>query len=277
MSTDEFYSKEYYCLERSVTYPVRDIPVLKWWEGVYDHVFVAFHPFFAVPSYSPTSAAYGPIHMDVSDPDVFVELVKSPPSRPNAAPKRFEDTIKRSGQQVRWAHVNDAIGGYPFADFCLATWMAAVEFRRRDSDEKIISAILQFAHQTDLYLPTQDRLPSILEASAGEAFERIGIREVTLDNEFNDYQALTSVSSLSEKSSSAVPYSDRLNAIYDANRNLLIINAFDNISSLVAMKDSVRHKVRPEEIFEGFYATRDMYCDWMNPHDFFERKIVHPN
>ncbi|MEP9389569.1 DUF2711 family protein [Mesorhizobium sp. KR9-304] len=272
MTTPEFYN-----LDRSITYPSHDIPVLRWWENVYDHVFVALHPFFRVPGYSPRSAAFSPEHIDRISSAEFMKLVLESRDRPNSAPDDFDATIKKLGQPVSWEHVNAIVGGRPFPEFSLAAWMATVEFRRDDSDENLIRQILEFADQTDLYLPEEDQFPAICETALGEMCKSLGISNLIVDDEFDERP--TSVAAevlLSTELSIRDKFRGKLSKMYDEEKSVLIITDFDAISSLIAIKDRHLEAARLPSRFEGFFATSDMFCDWINPRSFFKRKRLQP-
>jgi hypothetical protein len=269
---------EYYNLDRSIAYPSHDIPILRWWEGVYDHVFVVLHPFFRVPGYSPRSAAIGPRHIGMPSTEEFMKLVLKGTGRPNAAPDDFDATIKKLGRLVSWEHVNAIVGTRPFHDFALAVWTATVEFRRDDSDDELIRQILEFADQTDLYLPEEDLFPASYEIALGEMFKSLGIANLIVDNEFDECPTPVATDALiSTELSIRDEFKGKLSKIYDEDRSVLVITGFDDISSFIAIKDRHLRSARLDSRFEGFFATSDMFSDWMNPISFFERRPFQPH
>lgn len=224
---------EYYSLERSITYPSHDIPVLQWWENVYDHVFVALHPFFRVPGHSPRTAAFGPEHIERSGLswEGFRKLALEERNRPNAAPDDFDATIKKLGRPVSWEQVNTIVGARPFPEFSLAVWMATVEFRRDDSDEDLIRQILEFADQTDLYLPEEDLFPAIYETALGHMFESLGISNLVIDDEFDGCPTPVNAGALLDTDRSIRDeFEGKLGKIYDEERSVLVITDFDGFA-----------------------------------------------
>lgn len=48
-------------------------------------------------------------------------------------------------------------------------------------------------------------------------------------------------------------------------------------ASLIAIKDRHLDAAKLPNRFEGFFATPDMFCDWINPVSFFQRKPLRPH
>jgi len=46
-------------IPRHLAEPPLDTPMLDWWADHYDHVFIAYSPFFRVPGFDPDMVAYG--------------------------------------------------------------------------------------------------------------------------------------------------------------------------------------------------------------------------
>jgi len=155
--------------------------------------------------------------------------------------------------------------------------MATVEFRRDDSDEELIRRILEFADQTDLYLPEEDQFPAICEPALGEMFKELEISNLIVDDEFD--QCPTSVAAevlLSAELSIRDKFKGKLSKIYNEEKSVLVITDFDDISSLIAIKDRHLEAARLPSRFEGFFATSDMFCDWINSRSLFKRKRLQP-
>jgi hypothetical protein len=64
---------------------------------------------------------------------------------------------------------------------------------------------------------------------------------------------------------------DLVCAIISDAPKLMLNWGHDDVSGLICLTEEARQKADPADFFEGFYASSDMYCDWLNPVDFFDR------
>lgn len=259
-------------LPRRLSLPPFDTPLLEWWAADYDHVFIAYSPFFRVPGYTSRTAAYGKVYADVSSVQDMLSVAAESTDRPNEAPPGFEATIKDTGKPVSWAEVHKAIGIGDFKTFSRTVWLWTVEADRKDRDDRIVAGLNRLVEETGLYSPEEDMMPVILEPVIARYLEAAGIETVTL----HDEHGFESQTCRTEEFVPGQPPLRLPNAVVSKvasdERKLLMAWPWDDVVGFICLTDEMRRAVPPETFFEGQYADRDTYVDWLNPPGFFERK-----
>lgn len=69
----------------AIMHPPHTMPMLEWWRGIYEHVFIAVHPF------------YGVRRNDGQGREDLLDW--------NERPKDYENTLKSRGEAVSWETV----------------------------------------------------------------------------------------------------------------------------------------------------------------------------
>ncbi|MCA0873614.1 hypothetical protein LCL97_22505 [Seohaeicola saemankumensis] len=246
--------------------PPTDIPILDWWMGCYDHVFVVFNPFFRVPGYGPETAAFGPVRTGSLSVAEIVGLVTGPtPERPNAAPDDFGDLIKAQGRPVAWRRVAEAVGAGDFTAFCRTVWLWTLQVERPDRDPQMAGALSRYCRETATYPPEEDMLPAILEPALGRFLAALGISEAQLWSEWRDVSKTVPVSALRASAPRVELPGEKLCAV--SAPGFLIAWAFDDVAGLLCLSQELRDRADPSAYFEGFPVTEGMYSDVFNPVD----------
>lgn len=258
---------------RRLLMPPVERPILDWWADDYDHVFIAFNPFFRVPGFTPATAAYGPVHSDRTEFDEIVDLMEQVEVRPNEAPEDFEDHIKESGQPVRWSEVQRQVGASDFNVFARTAWLWTLEVDRPDRDAAI-AAQLDGLATFGLYRPEEDSLPVIMEPMIHDYLSALHLDEVTIWSEFRESSERIDIEDFSRASPPVRLPEHFVAAISSNDPRLLIAWNPDGVEAFIAMTEEVRHMAPPERFFEGRYAGIDTHVDWLNPRDFFPRKVA---
>lgn len=218
--------------------PETDEPMLTWWQGVYDHVFIALHPFVA-------SGIVGP---SVADHE-------------------------KAGAQMRWSALARDIGNPDFPDFALALVMASYGVRteqRQELDlpvppEGLVAQLHAAIGARGEDYPWDDSISPALEVPLAEAFERMDAQSLVAWTEFREASSVVSRSTLAAPGADwrqRLP--DPVHVLQDGQGRMLVTASFDDLWSLIALTDAARVAVQPETLFEGFWAGPDTRTDWLN-------------
>jgi len=264
-------------IPRHLAEPPLDTPMLDWWADHYDHVFIAYSPFFRVPGFHPDTVAYGASYVSWGADEVIQRLKEGLPEQPNDAPDDFEKRIKAEGQKVSWATVQQAAaqqdGGAPdWQSFARTVWLWTVHADRKDKDPKICRALDKLCRETGLYSPQEDCLPVILEPDIGRFLTALAIGTVTIWNEFRDASRNCEVAEFSSGTPEVGLPGWAPCAISCDDPKLLMMWSHDNVAGLICLSEEQRQICPPEQFFEGEYARGDTYVDWLNPASRFPRK-----
>ncbi|MBR9650205.1 hypothetical protein [Thalassovita aquimarina] len=248
---------------RHLRLPPIDTPILEYWADCFDHAFVALNPFFRVPGYTPETAAYGVVHLDLTNEQLIEHPQSDPPRRGNEAPDNFDDFIKAHGEPVRWSDIQKEIGAKDFMNFARTVWLWTVAVEREDRDPNISFLLDAYCQKHGVYRPEEDQLPAIMEPMLGRFLEVLGIEEVTLWSEWMNVSSTVPASDFAtEKPCVSLP---REKTSVITAPGFLIGWEFDDVAGLMGISDELRQKADPEQFLEGFWVTPEMYADVFNP------------
>lgn len=219
----------------------RDVPMLEWWRDCYDHVFVALHPFYAAPD-------------DCDDPALDVHA------------------HARTAATTGWRDIAGRVGETDFARFALAALLAGYgmtsESRRPGMDpvpdDRLIAALRAHCEAEGLAFPWDDSPSPALETALGDAYARLRASSVTGWSEFREDSADIAVADLRDpQTPCAAAVSHGVYAYLDPGHGMLATASFDEIWTLVALTGVARDQIRPEELFEGFWAGPQTTVNWV--------------
>lgn len=215
---------------RSIAYPPLDAPLHDWWAGIYEHVFIAFHPLHALA-------------LDEAGEDDL-------------------DAIK-AARPVSWEELRRAVGAPPFPRFALALWCAVLGAAREDADLALADRIERTLAANRMAGPGEDVIPPILERPLGAAFARLGVARVTAWDEERESANYLTPDEL-QASAAVARKLDFFGPFALHAPGMLATAGAEDIATLIALDGPARERVRPEEHFEGFYAAPGTCCDWIN-------------
>lgn len=217
-------------------------PMLEWWRGIYDHVFIALHPFCRGPA-------------DWRPGDYW----------------RAEDL--KQAEPVRWAEVASEIGQPAFEPFALAVTfpcfgisMDTYVLEAPVPDEDLIRRLKAHIELVEggLGYPWTDSISPMIEAQLASAYMRLGAHRLTAWSEFKDKSVEVSSEIVTSLSTEWREFAFRAPcALRDNDCQMLVCSEWEDAWSTIALTDAARAVVRPETVFEGFYARQDTPYGWV--------------
>lgn len=239
----------YFRLDRTIHHPSHKVPILTWWAGIYDHVFIALHPFFRVPG------------------------LKGLGSKPFPS----DDLIKSSGQPVPWSEVHRAVAPEgPRDTFYRAAWLLSVLGYAERANIDLQTRIENYCARESLFLPQEYGLAPILEPTVGNFLARLGSSSVVAWDEFRENSIELELSTFDRSQPHyRLPRSitsSRIWGLHNREKGLLLTWEFDSTDALIALTTDALSLAKPEEFFEGWYADEKTYCDVLNPPEFIRRE-----
>lgn len=229
--------------DRSRDTPMGSAPVLAWWEGHYDHVFIALHPF--------TSDEAGD----------------------RAAGRPVSELDVKTAPRIPWIEVARAVGEPRFDAFALATLLAGYgmtsahrpEGMMPVPDDALIGEITQHVEAAQLVYPWDDTVSPAIEETVGEIYDALGVETLSAWNEFRDIEESLPVSALLAPREDWPLYPmTSPHAYRDPGCQMLVAASFDHVWSLIAVTDAARRKVDPGDLLEGFFADARTTASWVN-------------
>ena len=249
---------------RVIQHPSCRVPMLTWWEGLYDQVFVALHPFYRIRKAEMlVSPAGSEIYEDVLPYD--------------DRPENFGDRIKSRGEAVSWAEVHQAVApDLPRSEVYLAVWLLACIGYQDRVGIGLQMRLAAYCQENQLYLPEDDGLPAILEPVVQEFLSCFGCRHATAWDEFRHYSDTVPLSVFRKAEPCyLLPKSITSSAVWGLHLpdpGVLMTWGFDGTEAIIAMTSRALEIAKPENFFEGWYADAGTYEDVFNPVEFLNRE-----
>lgn len=252
-------------MTRAMEHPPIDVPILNWWHGVYDHVFVALHPFYGIPAEVPERQS--------SNDRTYEEILSW-----HAQPDEFEDIVKARGEAITWAEVHRNVAPETAEDDVYrAIWLLSCIGYQKRANISLQKRIVAYCEPRGIYFPAADGLPAVMEDQVARFLLASGADSVTAWDEFRDNSFDIPVPAFGRDQPPIVlPRSTTSSAVWGISLDdpgLLLTWQFDGTEALVAMTDQAFQKARPELFFEGWYVREGDYSDVFNPKDFFKRRM----
>jgi len=250
-------------MDRAIEHPTFKVPILTWWKGIYDHVFVALHPFYRVRAEDAGPAGAPPAYEDRLGWD--------------RRPKDFDDAIKARGESVSWDEVHRSVAPEEPRELVhRAIWLLSCVGLRPRANVALQERILDHCERQSLYMPFDDFMPPNLEPAIGRFLKGFGATSVTAWDEFRSYSTEIPLSDFdAARPSNRLPEGQTGSGVYGLHLpdpGVLLTWEFDCAQALVALSDFALRQCRPEEFFEGWYVDETTYSDVFNPRDFFLRE-----
>ncbi|MGE0233241.1 MAG: hypothetical protein AB7O39_00830 [Flavobacteriaceae bacterium] len=250
-------------MDRRIEYPDNDVPLLTWWDGIYDHVFIALHPFFRIrkSDKEPGSSAaeYEPVAF------------------PNSLPEGIDwDAIKLRGEPRSWKSVHMAVSSdVPDRQFQRAVWLLSCLGVTDHADRQLQEKIVEYCCKEQLFCPEDDVVADCLSEPINRFLKQLGGNSVRVWDEFRHNAFDYPVSAFAtDQPALFLPTADTRHSPYAIDLEdpgVLITAGFDDSYSFIAMTQRAISHARPEDFFEGHYADEHTYCDWLNPKSAFRR------
>ncbi len=247
---------------RAIEHPSCRVPVLSWWRGVYDHVFIALHPFYRVPIKGAPPESGRP---KLENTDGW-----------SHQPRGFGDVIKADAQSITWAAIHGAAApDEPQERVYRAIWLLSCLGFAERADTALQRCIESHCVASRIHLPLDDSMPPNLEADIGRFLGRLGRLQVTAWDQFRDNSIDVPLSAfLPDRPSIRLANGLTGPGVFGLHLpgdGVLLTWAFDCTEALIALTDKALSRARPEKFFEGWYADATTYCDVFNPHEFAPR------
>lgn len=245
-------------MDRRIEYPDKCVPLLTWWDGIYDSVFIALHPFFRIR------------RRDAAPDDRSLSAFEDT----RAYYSREYDgwgTVNQRAEPVPWHEVHMAVSpDTSRADFYYSVWYmsSGLGIEAGNPGRCLREKIRAYCRREKLILPEEDVIGDVMHEPIARFLQHAGAASVDAWDEFRDNSITMPVSAfgkdtpavrLPEAVTTHCPY-----AVHSDECGILITAGYDSSYSFVAMTDVALRRARPEHFFEGEYATAETLRDFLN-------------
>lgn len=234
-------------------YIPEDKPFLEWFDGVFNAVYVALHPFVRVAGENTAPAYLDSAKADGESNTVYME-------RRHAEVSRIDRLAKSSGERVPWSKVQSECGFSP-ADVVNAVWADITD----DPETEDISRLLQTYCSTNrLFYPCENSFPAILEDRLCDLWEHLNPEEIVISDEFITSTRVVSPATLR----TAAPWEQAglvkftIKKFYPTDHSFLIATPFDTIYTAICGNRDALESAGVEDLFEGFWCSSQTTYAW---------------
>lgn len=251
-------------MDRAIAHPNIDVPIMKWWEGHYDRFFIVPHPFFRIRS----------VGCDGLPSGGYDEIIKH-----GAWSLDYGDLLKRRGEKVTWKSVHaDVAPDVLRIPFYRAVWLLSCLGFAERADIDLQKRILAYCQDNFLNLPEDDAIPPILHPAIGKFLAPFCGTEMVIYDEHRETSGPLVLSELDKDAPTIVlksGFGETLPwAIHVPDPGILLTSQFDGTETLIAMTEKAYARSDPDDFFDTEPVDEDMYCDWLNPVEFFAHMRV---
>lgn len=190
-------------LDRWKYSPPDDIPMLPWYQGAFEHGFIALHPFFVVDGLNPSSCESGTLVLTAADRPEGTPLLEwwDRKAEENSNGKEIDgrslkEISKRFGRNIGWLEICEDLGlpDHCALDRALRTIIDGL--RSESADQETAERLIAHCSHHQIFLPTEGDFQPTMEAQLVSLLERAGLSEVIVGDEFGDDERLMPVASL---------------------------------------------------------------------------------
>lgn len=258
-------------VDRRITDPHYDAPFLTWYDGIFEAVFIALHPFVKIDGIDPAAAPRPVLVVDrssVLDERLTMDVVNKVSEEygeqfPIDLPE-LQNMEKKIGTPVSWEDIKVACGfdSIRQIDTALLTTIMAIKQEYGSVDDAQHLQAYCFANQ--IFLPTEDTIPPVLESKMCSFLEGLDCENVLIADEFNDNVVSRKCADLDIETSWAHSNSIgfRFNKLYAEDHSFLVIVPWDNFYTVICGSRRALEAARVEELFEGFWCDASTRPDW---------------
>lgn len=259
--------------DRSKFGPPDDTAMLPWFGGVYSHAFVALHPFVAIDGLHPNGCEHGTLVLPRSSAPPNIDLIDWIDGEAEARRDGKElteiavdEVAVRFGNPVRWREICDLAG---ISDHCAldqALRTIILGLRKYLEDCQSAERLKKCCDEHALFRPTEGRFQPIMQASLIELFERVGLSEVFVGDEFGDDERLVPVAALRGEQAwdRRIDLSSwGIRRLFSPDRSILVWVHWDSFYTAVFATAERLKGSRLPELFEGFWCTNATTTYWL--------------
>jgi len=249
-------------IPRKIDYPDSRQPILDWWAGYYDRVFIAYNPFYRVKAPADCEPRFLRKVNGVDFVDPSIDL----PDRIHL----LENTLfKANSETINWEDIyRDGFEDYSYRLFCRAAWIGSCLGYREDVPKALQDRLFEYCTQRAIFFPDDDVMSDVSEIQIGRYFSALGVTEVQIFDEFRDNVFDVPIANfLSPEISVFCPEAVTSQGVYGIHAQdlgVFMCWAFDGVEGILGVSNQSLLNAQPERFFEGHYVDASVYSDWLN-------------
>ncbi|MBS1997341.1 MAG: hypothetical protein JSS86_13565 [Cyanobacteria bacterium SZAS LIN-2] len=228
-------------------------PFLEWFDGVFNAVYVALHPFVRVAGENTAPAYLDSTKAEDESNTTYME-------RRHAEVSRIDRLAKSSGERVPWSKVQADCG------LSLPNIVHAVfaEISNDPETQDLGRLLKNYCSTNRLFYPCENSFPAILEDRFCDLWECLNPEEIVISDEFITDTRVVPLAALR----TAAPW-DQIGLVkfpikkfYPLDHSFLVATPFDTVYTAICGKRDQLESARVEDLFEGFWCNEQTTGLW---------------
>jgi hypothetical protein len=248
--------------ERQLTYPDEQVPFLDWYDGIYDAVFVAFHPFFTIDGLKPADFASRTTVFDAQNlpVDWSLELLDELDAKQRAEladqDEQFDRVVISRGNLVTWEAIcsGSGLNGPHHLNQALRTNILGL--KREYSDVAAAEAMNRHCEANSIFLPTEGSLQILHRPHLSELCMGLGHLQFQVQDELFMEHPTTITAADFAQSTERWP-----SRLWTADMSMFVVVDWDSFFSIICLTS---HALTRSSLhgFDGFWADRSTNHNW---------------
>lgn len=248
-------------------------PLLDFYRGTFDAVYIAVHPFFRIPGLDPLRCDYGSAVVQRSEmPDDvdllgYMEQLRIERALTyQVAASEVDERAKREGLIVPWREIGLHCGldGARAINRALRTIILGL--RAEFADEAGADRLARYCGEDQIFRPTESEFQPVSERRLVELFARAGCARIVLGDEFGEHDISQPLDFLKGDAGWIErpdwPQIGGVRRLYAEDRSMLAIEPWDQFFTIIAMTAERVGQTAVEELFEGFWCDENTSVAW---------------
>jgi len=262
--------------DRRINLPWEQMPLLEWYQDVFDAAYIMLHPFCTIGGIDPAIAPRPVLVLDRVDlpPEPLTQQMITDVS--NKYHEAFQIYLqelqtqeKKIGEALSWKRIRDACDFNSKSQLNRALLTVIMAVRGPSAHPGDAEYLQTHCAVNKIFMPTEDTFPPLLEDKIVATLERLGCTDVYFADEHDQNRQKVSVAAL--KTELPWKYSElcnfKISKIYPDDYSFLFIVPFDSFNTIVCGKREALKSLELEQLFEGFWCDRRTELDWWRQND----------
>lgn len=257
-------------VDRRITDPHFDEPFLSWYDGFFESVYLALHPFYKVQGIDPASAPRATLVYDRNElPEKLTleyldQLSREAEKLHTIDLPTLQKLEKEIGEHVSWHSVKTGCGFETLADINLALKTTIMALNKNFKNDNYAQRLQGYCCLQQIFLPGDSSMQPIMEKPMLKLLQRLRPDQVILSDEFNEncVEWNFSNSNLFETWSRVEANGLSLNKIYTKENSILMIVPYDDFYTAICGDHDLLFAAGVEDLFEGFWCDETTRPQW---------------
>jgi len=255
---------------RRITEPPEAMPFSSWYQGCFDSVYLALHPFFKIDGVNSDEAPRSVVYINRSEMadgnllDTVKQISEQYNERFSIELSQLRRLEKKLGTPVSWEDIRIGCGFNSLGQIYTALLTTTMALKKEYQNVADAKHLQEFCSASNIFLPEESSFPTIMESRICSLLEDLACELVSISDEFN--RTVVSIELLKLKTEVPWALSDqidfRFNKLFPTDHSFLLIVPWDNFYTLICGNRRELEAANVSALFDGFWCDENTRSDW---------------